>query len=84
MLDIHDTSLSEKYSEIINSHRQTSRQTDRQTDVTLAHPWAADILSRASTTAGSAALRRKEFKLSKYKEEKLPGGYSPSVVPPVF
>ena len=50
----------------------------------LAHPWAADILSRASTTAGSAAVRRKELKLSKYKEEKLPGGYSPSVVPLAF
>ena len=39
-------------------------------DVALAHPWAADILSRASTTAGSAAVRREELKLSKYKEEK--------------
>ena len=47
----------------------------------LAHPWAADILSRASTTAGSVAVRREELKLSKYKKGKLPGGYSPSVVP---
>ena len=53
-------------------------------DVALAHPWAADILALASTTAGSAAVRREELKLSKYKEEKLPGGYSPSVVPVVF
>ena len=42
-------------------------------DVALAHLWAADILSRASTTARSAAVRREELKLSKYKEEKLPG-----------
>ncbi len=27
-------------------------------DVALAHLWAADILTRASTTAGSAAVRR--------------------------
>ena len=27
-------------------------------DVALALPWAADILSHASTTAGSAAVRR--------------------------
>ena len=29
-------------------------------------------------------MRREELKLSKYKEEKLPSGYSPSVVPLVF
>ena len=53
-------------------------------DVALAHPWGYRHLSRASTTAGSAAVRREELKLSKYKEEKLPGGCSPSVVPLVF
>ena len=50
-------------------------------DVALARLWAADISSHASTTAGSAAVRRKELKLSKYEEKKLPGGYSSSVVP---
>ena len=80
----------------VNFPPKTDRQTDRQTvadsetgsnielDVALAHPWTADILSCASTTAGSAAVRTEELKLSKYKEEKLPGGYSPSVVPLVF
>ena len=29
-------------------------------------------------------MRREELKLSKYKEEKVPGGCSPSVVPLVF
>ena len=41
-------------------------------DVALAHLWAADILTCAFTTAGSAAVRREELKLSKYKEESYP------------
>ena len=53
-------------------------------DVALAHPWASDILLRAATTGGSAALRREQSKENKYREETLPGGYSPTVVPLVF
>ena len=53
-------------------------------DVALAHPWAKDILLRAATTGGSAILRREQIKENKSREERLPGGYSPSVVPLVF
>ena len=53
-------------------------------DVALAHPWASDILPRAATTGGSAAMRRKQIKENKYAQERLPGGYSPTVVPLVF
>ena len=53
-------------------------------DVALAHPWAKDILLRAATTGGSAALRKKQITENKYGEKRLPGGYSPTVVPLVF
>ena len=53
-------------------------------DVALAHPWATDILLRAVTTGGSAALRREQIKENKYIEERLPGRYSPTVVALVF
>ena len=53
-------------------------------DVALAHPWASDILPRAATTGGSAAMRREQIKENKYAQERLPGGYSPTVVPLVF
>ena len=53
-------------------------------DVALAHPWAKDILLQAATTGGSAALRRKQITENKYREKRLPGGYSPTVVPLVF
>ena len=38
----------------------------------LAHPYTAGNLSRASTTAGSAAVIREVLKLCKYKEESYP------------
>ncbi len=50
-------------------------------DVALAHPWAFDILPPAATTGGSAAMRREKIKKNKYAQERLPGGYSPTVVP---
>ena len=53
-------------------------------DVALAHSWAKDILLRAATTGGSAALRRKQIMENKYREEILPGGYSLTVVSLVF
>ena len=53
-------------------------------DVVLVHLWARYILLRAATTGGSAALRREQIKENKYREERLPGGYSPTVVPLVF
>ena len=53
-------------------------------DVALAHPWASDILPRAATTGGSAAVRREQIKENKYTQERLPSGYSPTVVPLVF
>ena len=53
-------------------------------DVALAHPWASDILPRAATTGGSAAMRREQIKENKYAHERLPGRYSPTVVPLVF
>ena len=53
-------------------------------DVALAHLWAKDMLLRAATTSGSAALRKEQIKENKYREERLPGGYSPTVVPLVF
>ena len=53
-------------------------------DVALAHPWASDILPRAATTGGSAAMRREQIKENKYAQERLPGEYSPTVVPLVF
>ena len=53
-------------------------------DVVLVHLWAKDILLRAATTGGSAALRREQIKENKYREERLPGGYSPTVVPLVI
>ena len=53
-------------------------------DVALAHPWASDILPPAATTGGSAAMRREKIKKNKYAQKRLPGGYSPAVVPFVF
>ena len=38
-------------------------------DVALAHPWASDILPRAATTGGSAAMRREQIKGNKYAQE---------------
>ena len=53
-------------------------------DVAIAHPWASDILPRAATSGGSTAMRREQIKKNKYAHERLPGGYSPTVVPLVF
>ena len=53
-------------------------------DVALAFPWASDILPRAATTGGSAAMRREQIKEDKCAPGRLPGGYSPTVVPLVF
>ena len=73
------------------------RQTDRQTDicsnvfdsnvdldVSLAHPWCSDIISKAAWQDGAAALRREEKKIEKYQKETRPGGFSPNLIPLVF
>ena len=48
--------------------------TDVELDVSLAHPWCADILSRAAQEDGAAAIRREETKVEKYQLKVLPGG----------
>ena len=61
---------------------QSGKSTDL--DVSMAHPWSMDILSKASLFDGAAALRREEIKAKKYLGEILPQGSSPSAVPLVF
>ena len=49
-------------------------RTDVELDVSLAHPWCADILSRAAQEDGAAAVRREERRVEKYQLKVLPGG----------
>ena len=53
-------------------------------DVSLAHPWCSDIISKAAWQDGAAALRREEKKIEKYQKETRPGGFSPNLIPLVF
>ncbi|XP_062516545.1 uncharacterized protein LOC134191918 [Corticium candelabrum] len=58
--------------------------TDVELDVSLAHPWCADILSRAAREDGAAAVRREERKVEKYQSKVLPGGLCLKFVPLVM
>ena len=49
-------------------------------EVSLAHPWCSNVISNAWLD-GAAALRCEE---EKYKQEKLPGGSFPDLIPLVF
>ena len=53
-------------------------------DVSLAHPWCVDILSKATREDGAAAARREEKKVKKYQSKVLPGGLSLNFVPLVM
>ena len=57
---------------------------DFDLDISLAHPWRADILSYASWEDGVAALKREEKKIEKYQQEARPGGSAPNLIPLVF
>ena len=59
-------------------------RTDVELDVSLAHPWCADILSRAAREDGAAAVRREERKVEKYQSKVLPGGLCLNFVPLVM
>ena len=57
---------------------------DVELDVALAHLWASDILLQPQLVGVQHCEDNKQIKENKYREERLPGGYSPRVVPLVF
>ena len=57
---------------------------DKELDVSMAHPWALDVVSNAAAVDGAAAYRREELKRSLYRSKSLPGGVAPNFVPLVM
>ena len=53
-------------------------------DISLAHPWCADVISAAALNQGAAASKREERKIERYRKEKHVSGILPKLVPLVF
>ena len=53
-------------------------------DISLAHPWSADVFSSSAEATGVADNRRETRKMSKYEQHKLPGGSAVKVLPVVM
>jgi hypothetical protein len=53
-------------------------------DISLAHPWSSEILSRSSKEDRAAAQRQEDNKVKKYSQLNLPGGDHPNFIPLVF
>ena len=46
-------------------------------DISLAHPWAKEVLKRSATDSGYAASKHEELKRSKYQQVHPPSGNVP-------
>ena len=78
----HHHSDSDDRSDIFAVDLETSN--DIELDVSMAHPWALDVVNKAAVEDGAAALCRKELKKSIYRAKSLPGGATLNFVPLVL